>query len=48
MVGLTAGQELFDIARGGTTLGWSGHYVHEAGKNPESVVSRRVGLVELV
>lgn len=36
---MTHAQELFDIARGGTTLGWSGHYVHEAAKNPEGVVS---------
>ena len=36
---VTCAQELFDVARGGTSLGWSGHYVHEATKNPESVVS---------
>jgi hypothetical protein len=30
---------LFDIARGGMTLGWNGHYVHEVAKNPEGVVS---------
>jgi hypothetical protein len=37
-------QELFEIARGGTTLGWNGHYVHEAAKNPEGVVGGSVGL----
>ena len=36
---LTLQQELFDIARGGTTLGWSGHYVHEAARSAEGVVS---------
>ena len=39
---LTLQQELFDIARGGTTLGWSGHYVHEAGRSAEGVVSSSV------
>lgn len=36
---MTRAQELFDIARGGMTLGWNGHYVHEVAKNPEGVVS---------
>ena len=41
---VTRAQELFDIARGGTTLGWTGHYVHEAAKNAEGVVSEGLGL----
>jgi hypothetical protein len=44
---LTLQQELFDIARGGTTLGWSGHYVHEAARSAEGVVSSSFVTVSL-
>ena len=36
---LTLQQELSGIARGGATLGWSGHDVHEAARSAEGVVS---------
>ena len=38
-------QELFDIDRGATPLGWNGHYVNDAAKNPDGVVSDGSGTI---
>ena len=37
---VTREQELFDIGRGSTTLGWNGNYLHDRAKDPEGVVRR--------